>query len=278
MSLEVVRDGALPPILAALLLVSLAGVRLLPLAVAVGLFIAHGLLTKEWLPWPHELWQQPNGTQWLLWGVIAAAATALLEHLRLLPARVATVVGLVVAAVSVWLMTTKLAQRWAPTEVWLHVGVGGVVAGAAVLACRGGLARAPAKPLPAILFAILLSVDAAIVTLGNSALLGQLVGAVAAATGAAVGTTLWRRAFALRPADGIWLGTAHALFVLAGPHLAYLSWPAAACALAAPVPLLWLPRSLQQRPLRWFLLALPLVLAPLAVAVWLSIGDDPYGY
>ena len=53
---------------------------------------------------------------------------------------------------------------------------------------------------------VLLSLDAALVTLGKSALLGQLCGAVAAALGAGVATSLWRRGFALQAADGVWLG------------------------------------------------------------------------
>ena len=95
MDLEVVRDGALPPIAAALLLVSLGGARLLPLAVAVGLFVAFGLLKdwNDWPTWPHELWDAPNGTMWLLWGALAACAIALLEHLRVVPRKAGSQIG-----------------------------------------------------------------------------------------------------------------------------------------------------------------------------------------
>ena len=78
--------GALPPIAAALLLVSWRGGRALPVAAALGLYVAFGLL-KDWPAWPHELWAAPNGTSWLVWGVAALALVAALEHARLLPAR-----------------------------------------------------------------------------------------------------------------------------------------------------------------------------------------------
>ena len=72
MELTEVLKGALPPIVAALLFVTLGGVRLLPLAMAVGLFVAHVLL-KGWPDLPHELWEEPHGGTWLVWGVIACA-------------------------------------------------------------------------------------------------------------------------------------------------------------------------------------------------------------
>ena len=77
--LDVVLKGTLPPLGAALLLVSLAGARLLPLAMAIGLYVAVGLL-KAWPELPHVLWWAPDGRQWLLWGVIAAGLFGLLEH------------------------------------------------------------------------------------------------------------------------------------------------------------------------------------------------------
>jgi hypothetical protein len=119
-----------------------------------------------------------------------------------------------------------------------------------------------------------LSVDAAVVTLGKSALLGQLCGAVAAALGTAVGTTLWRRTFALAVADGTWLGMAHALFVLAGVHTAYLGWPAAGCALAAPLLLLALGfMSSTSRPRVWMSAGSGLVAVPLVLALAFALGS-----
>ncbi|MGC6487509.1 MAG: hypothetical protein ACON4Z_07685, partial [Planctomycetota bacterium] len=94
--------GALPPILAALLLVSLWGARLLPLAAALGLYVAYGLL-KDWPPLPSTLWRDPNGTAWLVWGVAALASVSSLERLGALPARVGAVLGAAAASGALWL-------------------------------------------------------------------------------------------------------------------------------------------------------------------------------
>ena len=270
--------GVLPPIIAALVLVSLGGARWLPLAVSIGCFAAYALINKELPAWPHELWSASNGTEWLLWATIAAGVVAALERGRVLPARAGMPVAIALAAVGAWLVLDKVAQHWATGDFVLHVGVAVVAAAVLVATHRVVLARAPATPLPAVLFTVVLSVDGAIVTLGQSALLGQMTGAVAAALGAAVGTTLWRRGFALGAADGTWLGLTHGLSVLAAVHLAYLPWGAAGLALAAPLPLLIVQRGLAARPWRWLALAAPLVLVPLGAAVWLAVDDGGYGY
>jgi len=270
--------GALPPIGAALLLVSLLGGRLLPFAAAAGLYLAYGLL-KDWPPLPHELWQKPNGTTWLVWGISALALVATLEHARVLRGRVATTAGAITSALVLWLMLTKLAQRWEAGEAVLHVAVGGVAVALTVAAFRSVIARSPSSTAPAILFALLLSLDAGLVTLGKSALLGQLCGAIAAAVGAAVGTSLWRSGFALRAADGAWIGGAHALFVLAGVHLGYLEWTPACLALAAPLPIWLLRGASNTSSKRWFALAAPLPLAAMVTAMWLAAPEpNAYGY
>ena len=270
--------GALPPITAALLLVSLFGGRLLALAAGIGLYLVYGLL-KDWPPLPHELWQKPNGTTWLVWSLCALASVAIAEHLRLLRGRAAATAGPAAGALALWLVLTKLTERWELAEATTHVALGGGVVALTVAALRHTLAAAPRSVAPAVLMTLLLSLDAGLVTLGKSALLGQLCGAVAAAVGAAIGTTLWRRGFALSPADSAWLGGAHALFVLAGVHLGYLEWSPACLALAAPLPL-WLFRGAGRgSPRRWFATAAPLPLALLATAMWLAApAPSPYGY
>lgn len=236
-----ILNGVLPAIGAALLLVSLGGARLLSVAAAVGPFAAYWLLkTRPALP--HELWAAPNGSEWLLWALVAAALVTVLEYKRLVRGRSAAGLSVAVACVSTWLVLRKVAAQWSLSEAWWYVGSGALIVALSVLGHRAVLRRAPAGVRPAILFTVVLSVDAVVVvTLGSSLLLGQLCGAVAAALGAAVGTTLWRRPFALAVADGTWLGMAHALFVLAGVHIGYLGWLAAGCVLAAPL-LLLVPR------------------------------------
>lgn len=271
----VVLKGAVPPIVAALLFVSLGGVRLLPLAMAVGLFVAFGLLKNwnDWPTWPHELWAAPNGTQWLLWGVIAAGLVALLEHWRLLPGKLGAGLGVLVAAGSVWLMLDKVltANRWSTFDIVTHVGGGGFGVALLVLASRTVIARGPANLGPAIVFSTLLSADAAVVAT-TSGLLGQLCGVVAAAVGAAAGTSLWRRPFALTAADGTWIGAAHGLFVLSAVHLSALPWSAAGCALLAPCALLLLRPSAAKNRVGWTVAGLVLALLPLAGAFWFALA------
>jgi hypothetical protein len=273
----VVLKGALPPILAALLLVSLAGVRLLPLAMAIGLHVAHGLL-KGWPSLPHELWTNPNGTEWLLWGVVAAGLVALLEHTRLLPQKVAPATAVFVAAATVWLELGKLAMRWTSNEVLLHVGGGGIAVALVTLVARASIARAPAGIASAVVWSTILSLDSLLLTLASSAFLGQLCGAVAAAVGAAAGTVLWRRPFALSPADGTWIGVAHGGFVLAGMHLADLGWPAAAVAMLSPCALLLLRGGLAKSSFGYVVGALLLVVGANAWFVYDLIAAAPSGY
>lgn len=279
MDLEVVLRGVLPPIGAALLLVSLGGARLTALAAAIGLFVAYGLLKKTWPELPHVLWHDPNGTGWLLWGVATAALVALAEHFRVLPRRAGHTVGAVCGGAVVWFVLLKVAAQWSPTETLLAVGGGALSVLLIVLGTRMVLSRAPSGVFPAILFTVVLSIDAAVLTLGRSALLGQLCGALAAALGAAIGTTLWRRPFALTVADGTWLAIAHGAFLLAGVHLAEVPWSAAACAMIAPLALLPLREGLgAQKPMLWAILATMLTLVPMVGAIWFAMGDDSQGY
>ena len=273
----VVLKGALPPIVAALLLVSLAGVRLLPLAMALGLYVAHVLL-KAWPPLPHELWGNPNGTEWLLWGVIAAGLVSLLEHTRVLPQKVAPAVAVLVAAATVWLELSKLATRWTANEVLLQVGGGGVAVALMALVARASIVRAPVGIASAVVWSTILSLDSLLLTLASSAFLGQLCGAVAAAVGAAAGTVLWRRPFALSPADGTWLGVAHGGFVLAGAHLADLGWPAAGVAMLAPCSLLLLRGGFAKSPFGYTVGASLLVVGANAWFVHELIQAAPSGY
>lgn len=275
---EVVLKGVLPPIGAALLLVSLGGARLTALAAAIGLLVAYGLL-KAWPALPHELWSEPNGTEWLLWGIAAAALVTLGERFRVLPGNAGHTAGAVCACAVVWFVLQKVATNWSVTESLLGIGGGALIVLLLMLGTRVVLARAPATIFPAMVFTLILSVDAAVLTLGRSALLGQLCGAVSAALGAAVGTALWRRPFALTVADGTWLAIAHGVFLLAGVHLASLPWSAAVCALLAPLAMLPIRDGVgAKKPRLWAFLATILVLVPMAGAIWFAMGEGPSGY
>ncbi|MBL8753552.1 MAG: hypothetical protein JNK15_09645 [Planctomycetes bacterium] len=262
--LDVVK-GALPPIVAALLLVGLAGARWLPSAVALGVFVAHWLL-KGLPPWPHELWSAPEGRAWLLWGVVAGALLAQLEALQAIRGRFAELAGGVAALAAVWFLLQKQAARWPAGDVVLFVEVGGIGVALLVLACRRAIATAPAGVPTAVVFSLLLAVDAGLVAWQGAATFGQLCGAAAAALGAGAATNVWRKPFALTPADGTWIGLAHGLFVLAGVHLGSLPWSAAGCALVAPCGLLLLRPGMRSGA--HTALAVLLLAIPLGGAIW----------
>lgn len=278
MDLEVVLKGVLPPIAAGLLLVTLGGSRLSALAVAVGMFVAHGLL-KSWPPMPHELWSNPNGIAWLVWSIAAAALVSLGEHFRVLPRKAGHTAGAIVGVAAVWFVLLKAAANWSPTAMMLNVGGGALIVLVVLLGTRVVMARAPASIFPAIVLTLVLSVDAAVLTLGRSAFLGQLCGAASAALGASIGTAIWRRPFALTVADGTWFALAHSLFVLAGVHLAEVPWSVAACALVAPLALLPIREGVgAAKPKLWAFLATLLAAAPLLGAVWFALQAESSGY
>ncbi len=268
MDLVEVLRGVLPPAAIALLLVGVGGARVTSLAVAVAVHVAHGVL-KAWPAWPHELVRAPVGSQWLVWVVAAAAVVAVLEHVRVLAPAAALALGAATGAGGVWLVLQKVVARQDAPTAAANVGGGALVAVLSVLAARGVLARAPAGVAPAIVWSLVLGVDAVLLALGGFGFAGQLCGAAAAAVGAAASTAAWRRPFALRAADGTWLALVHVLLLLAGVHLGSLPWSAAAFALVAPVLLLLAPVGGGGQG-RWLASALGLVLVPLAAAGWLA--------
>ena len=134
------------------------------------------------------------------------------------------------------------------------------------------MANAPTTMLPAVVWSTLLSADAVLLTVAHSGLLAQLCGACAAAVGAAAGTALWRRPFALGPADRGFLALAHELFVGVGTHLADLPKPAALADAVAPFGLLLLQPTAAKRPAWWGLGAGLWLGVPMAVAFGLALG------
>jgi hypothetical protein len=265
-----VLKGALPPIAAAQLLVGLLGARWVPMAAALGVFVAHWLL-KGLPAWPHELWSAPEGRAWLLWGVVAGALLAQLEALQAIRGRFAAIAGSACALAAVWFLLQKQAARWPAGDVILFVEGGGIAAALLVLACRRVVVTAPAGVPIAVVFALLLSVDAGLVAWTGAATLGQLCGAAGAALGASAVTSAWRKPFALGLHDGTWIGLAHGLFLFAGVHLGSLPWSAAGCALVAPCALLLLRPGMRAVP--HAVLSVLLLAIPLAGAVWCVLPE-----
>lgn len=264
---------ALPPIVAAVLLVSWRGARLTTLAVSIGVFVAWCLNRGELPPWPWQLLTEPVGSQWLLWSVVGTGLLAWLEHTGILRGRIAVAAGMVFVAIATWLMLQKVAGQWSVGQVALYVGGGAVAAALVVHASRASLASAPAGIAPAVVFAVLCSALSVLLVVGaQDAPLGKLCGACAAAVGAAAGTWLWRRPFALAAADGTCLGGAWALLVIAGALLASLPLTAALLALLSPCAPLLLRPSIAQRPLAWAIASLAISGAPLAGALAIAFA------
>jgi hypothetical protein len=277
---------ALPPIVAALLLVSWRGARMTALALSIGVFAAWccDRYSKEhgWeLPaWPYQLLVDPVGGQWLLWSIVGAGLVSWLELAIPLRGKIAVGVGVAFAALATCLVLQKLASLWSFAESVLHIGVGGAAAVLVVFAARASLVRGPATIAPAVVYTLLFSVLSVLMVVGaQDAPLGKLCGACAAAIGAAAGTSLWKKPFALAEADGTCLGAAWGLLVLAGTHLASLPFSAAVCAWLSPCALVLLRSSLAQRPLLWTIAALCFAGAPLVGAfaiVWATQGSSGY--
>jgi hypothetical protein len=246
--------GVAPAIAAGLLCASAIRGRGAGPAAGIGLIAAYAVLAD----WRTLL--RPGGAEWLCWGVVAAAALACWQRRRAVPHRRSELALLLAAAVA-WLVLRRVGKDWTGVEAGVRFGVPMLGAAMLVHGERALLAR-PSPWLLPVLAVACLCVDAALLTLNGSVLLGQLCGAVAAALGAALGTALWRRPFHLDSADGTWIGVAHAGFLLAGVHLASLPPLQALLAGVAPVAPL-LAARLAVAP------AVMLTLAPaLAALIW----------
>ncbi len=279
MELTPILHGVLPPILLALFGVSRFGARALGLAAALGALIAYGLL-KQWPALPHQLWHDANGTEWLLWSLLGAALVALAWRASGPRAAGLPIAAALFTAVATHLLLTKVAVGWSTTVTALHVAGAAVGVGLLTWGQRRALVAMPQGMFPLVLASVVLSLDAGIVTLGKSALLGQLCGAIAAAFGATAGVRLWRKDVALTPADALFFAFAHGGFLLAGVHLAYLPWTAAGLAAVAPLLTLAVPAKWwSARPQIALAATGVLVVAPLLAAIGTLLAEqDPYGY
>ncbi|MCA8965530.1 MAG: hypothetical protein H6838_09350 [Planctomycetes bacterium] len=279
MNVQAILAGVLPPLALALLGVSRFGARATGLAAALGALLAYGLL-KRWPALPHELWRNADGTEWLLWCVLGVALLTLVVRGRRGPAFLVPALAAACAAGSLHLMLTKVASGWSGATLALHLGIAAIGVGAVAAAWQRTLRAAPQGMFPLVLATVVLSLDSGIATLGNSALLGQLCGAVAAAFGATAGARLWRKDAALLPGDALFFAFAHGAFLLAGVHVQYLPWTAAVIAGAAPLLALAVPRSWwSSRPRVAIAATSALVVLPLLVAILMLIAEqDQSGY
>lgn len=135
-----------------------------------------------------------TGVEALAWSVVALAAVSLFPA----PGRAAMLVSAAAAAVVMAWMSHRLwGGAWTtPGEavVWIAVA-----AAAACLVELGvaGAGRRAGRVFPPVLVTVITGAGALVLSLGGSALLGQLCGALATVGGVAVAAACWNPAFAL---------------------------------------------------------------------------------
>jgi hypothetical protein len=213
-------QGLLPGFVAGLLLGwSRRASRWRPAALAVGLFAAYGLL-KHWPPWPWVLTAETNdGTQWLVWSVVAAAAVAIASEEAARP-RAAFLWGSAILVAQTWLMLTNLRARWCVAETAMHV----TGSAAVLIASFAVLSRSLAPPssnvtVVRLLLAALL-LDSLVLAFGGSLLLAQLASAIAAALAGVLAVARRHRSTLLHAAAALPLASAHGGLLLAGHYFA----------------------------------------------------------
>jgi len=235
--LRAVLFGVLPGVAGGLLLVGVLGRRWLGLAMAIGVFMAYALL-KSVPPWPKDLYEgDNNGLQWFLWFVVGSGLIAVVGGRKLWPLSVALPVASVWFGAEVWFMLSRLRSGWSVGESLVqHVAACSLLVAVWTL-LRRIVVRQPGAGL-GIVWAACLVVDSVVLLLGRSALQGQLAAGAAAAFGAAVGTALWRRPFAIGATAVLPLVTTHVGLLLAGFHFSFLPAGSVLCAAAAPAGML----------------------------------------
>jgi len=256
-----------PSLVAGLALVSVGGGRLLALAAAIGLALA-AVLLHDWPRLPHELWQRPSGRPWLFWCLIFATLVTSFERWRWLPPRGGLWVGLLLGGASAWFVLWQAARGEGFAWILPHVGAAVLITGGAVFASRSLIERASDSPLMAFVFVAAFAVDFAVLDLTDCYWQAATIGACAATVVAGIATAMWHEPLKLAPADGVWLGIAHALVLIAGAELGSLPWTVAALAAITPALPLVLPKSFaKERPKRWTFVALVLLALPAAGAI-----------
>ena len=215
--LVVVAQGLLPAMGAVAVLVGILGRRFVSIAIASGVFAAYSLL-KQLPAWPHRLWVENNdGTQWWIWSLVAAALLATFEGSRTRPARSAFVLWCAVLGAQVWLMLTNRRTNWDASTTALHTSIGAFALCLMCVTFRSTLAK-PAPRLQLWAWTACLGVDAGVLALGGSVLLGQLAGALAAALGTVAALRLVRNSVQLVPGTALTLAAGHGGILFAGYH------------------------------------------------------------
>lgn len=264
-----VAKGVVPALLAAWLGVRMFGVRAVAVVTAVGVFVGYGLL-KRWPALPHELWSSPDATQWWLWAVVAAAVCSVLERARVLRGVLGEVVVLGLGCGMAWLMLQRLAA--ASPVATLAAPLAALTA--LVLGVRHAAPTERGWSLLVLWTACAVGA-AGVLTLGGSALQGQLAGAYAAALGGSAVALVRRRPVALTAADGGAFALAHGGLLIAGAYLSELQVAPALCVGLAPLAGLGLRASGRTAVAVVWLVALAAIAAGVALA---AAGRSESGY
>jgi hypothetical protein len=231
--LRVALYGVLPSLAATLLLVGLFGPRLLGVSAGLGLLVAWGLLKQRLPLWPHELWTTGNDAmQWLCWTVLGLGVVSALHGRRQWPRGIIVPLGCGLFGAQAWLVLTNLRRRWDLLESIVQHGAAAALATAVWFGIRHAITQRSSSAM-ALLLALALAGDAALLMASGSAFQGQLAGSVATSFAAAAATVLWRRSFPLDRSAAMPFAAAHCGLLMLGVHLSELHpLPAVAAALA----------------------------------------------
>ncbi len=239
--LAVALKGILPGFGATLLLVGVFGPRWLPAALAVGFVAAYALL-KEWPASPWSLASGSNdGTQWLVWSVVAAAVVALASADRL-GRSTAFLLGGGVLAGQVWLMLTNVRRSWPDEQAATQVAVA-VLPLVALFALLSQISARRGGFWVALVLFLCFALDGVVLALGGSLLLAQLASAIAAGIAAELVIALWRRPLWFAASAALPLASAHGGLLLAGYHFAEPAGWAVVAAAAGPAALAVVPSA-----------------------------------
>src|SRR5690606_23661273 len=123
-------------------------------------------------PWPWVLAAETNdGTQWLVWSVVVAAAVAIAQPPE---RRIAFLWGSALLVAQTWLMLTNLRARWDSVETAMHVTASAAILIATFAVLSRSLRSGNARVVWVLLAALVL--DGVVLVYGGSLLLAQLAG------------------------------------------------------------------------------------------------------
>lgn len=231
--------SALPAAALTLLLVGLAGPRLLGLVFAAAALVPHLLLKAlPPLPWVLVNTGGGRGEDWLLWGTVGAGLVGSLHDLRLWPRPLGMPPALAVVFAVPWFVLETQRRGWSFEQCLVHLSIGWAALAGVWFALRG--AHGSGAGLGALLIGLVaLAGDAVLLVGRNGPAAAFAPGGAAAVACAALFVATWRRPFV--PGEGMCLPLAvvHTGVLLLAYHSGQLAMGQALLAVLAPAPI-WL--------------------------------------